>query len=393
MASICSSLRGLGFEVRLAWARNASIRAGRYWMRLSRLLMMAASWSTSGGDICPGHSSWPPRRRQSLAATRPANPERHRPAETWPKNVIPRATVSCMDAAAHEPRAGSGDPGKSSPCARKGRLPRECLVVDLEKALEQFDTVEANLRKLKRVFHEMSKLVPRGIAVIDDESVGQRYRELLRSWYVVIEALPPIGDYQITSSPLSLDELNQARSDAEEAAQPLYRSAISFGTGLDVPWQELQEYEARLRLARRELVCDDLIRLMGVVDPLVPVLVGRVQSDRQPIVDKDWDKLVDALGQVERLTGGMVPRQARWRDMHQHLSIGQGVDLHDIARLDWPSVRAELQASLYSELEPLPVEVDNMLSLVRANPSGPVTTKLNWDAITAEDFERVISIS
>ena len=262
--------------------------------------------------------------------------------------------------------------------------------MDVEKALEQFDTVEANLRKLKRVFHEMSKLIPRGIAVIDEESVGQRYRELLRSWYLIIEALPPIGDYQIMSSPLSLDELNQARSDAEEAAQPLYRSAISFGTGLDVPWQELQEYAARLRLARRELVRDDLIRLMGVVDPLVPVLVGRVQSDRQPIVDKDWDKFVDALRQVERLTGGMVPRQARWRDMHRHLSIGQGVDLHDIARLDWPSVRAELQASLYSELEPLPVEVGNPLSLVRAKPSGPVTTKLNWDAITAEDFERVI---
>ena len=55
---------------------------------------------------------------------------------------------------------------------------------------------------------------------------------------------------------------------------------------------------------RRELVRDDLVRLMGVIDPLLKVLAGRVQSDRQPIVDEDWDKLVEALRQVERLTGG-----------------------------------------------------------------------------------------
>ena len=86
----------------------------------------------------------------------------------------------------------------------------------------------------------------------------------------------------------------------------------------------------------------------------------------------------------------MVPRKARWRDMRRHLNIGQGVDLHDIARLDWPSVRSELQANLYSQLEPLPVEVDNLVSLVRAKPSGLVTTKLNWDAISAEEFERLL---
>jgi hypothetical protein len=96
------------------------------------------------------------------------------------------------------------------------------------------------------------------------------------------------------------------------------------------------------------------------------------------------------LWQVERLTGGMVPRTARWRDMRRHLGIGQGVDLHDIARVDWPSVRSELQANLYSELEPLPVEVDNLVTLVRAKPSGPVTTKLNWSAITAEEFEQLL---
>ena len=38
---------GWGSNVRPAWPRNASMRAGRYWMRLSRFFMIAASWSTS----------------------------------------------------------------------------------------------------------------------------------------------------------------------------------------------------------------------------------------------------------------------------------------------------------------------------------------------------------
>jgi hypothetical protein len=257
--------------------------------------------------------------------------------------------------------------------------------MNLETALEQFDIVESNLRKLIQVFAQMSKLIPRNVAAAVGEAEGQRYAELLRAWHAIVASLPPIGSFQIVASPLSLDELIQARTAGGQAAQ-----VISFGTGLDQPWEEIQEYEAKLRQARRDLVRDRLIELIGVIDPLIPLLAGRVQPDRQPIVGDDWDRLANALRQVERLTGGMVPRRGRWRELHRHLSIGQGVDLHDIASLDWPSVRAELQENLYSELEPLPVKVDNLVDLARARPSGPVSTELKWDAITATDFERLL---
>ena len=67
------------------------------------------------------------------------------------------------------------------------------------------------------------------------------------------------------------------------------------------------------------------------IDPLLQELVPLVTSDRQPIRDERWEQLVDALRQVERLAGSIVPGKARWRDMRRHMSIGQGVDLHDIA--------------------------------------------------------------
>src|ERR1017187_1321378 len=37
---------GSGWRVSPVWPRNPSMRAGRYWMRLSRFLTMVASWST-----------------------------------------------------------------------------------------------------------------------------------------------------------------------------------------------------------------------------------------------------------------------------------------------------------------------------------------------------------
>jgi hypothetical protein len=38
----------------------------------------------------------------------------------------------------------------------------------------------------------------------------------------------------------------------------------------------------------------------------------------------------------------------------------------------------------------LPVTVDDLAALVRAKPTGPVATKLNWGALSDEDFERLL---
>ena len=205
-----------------------------------------------------------------------------------------------------------------------------------------------------------------------------------------MQALPPIGDYQIEATPSGLDEIARDRMEAEEAAQFQFGSILSFGDSLAAPRREIEEYEARLMQMRRELVRDHLIRLMAVIDGMLKRIVDRVGPVKDGRDDQEWDELEDAFGQVERLTGGIVPGKGRWPDMRRHLLFGQSVDLHDIVCMDWPSVRAEIEANLYSELEPLPVEVDNLVTLVRAKPSGPVTTKLNWLAITDEEFERLL---
>lgn len=47
VGSGCGVYGGSGSRVSPVWARNPPISSGRYWMRLSRFLLIAASWSTS----------------------------------------------------------------------------------------------------------------------------------------------------------------------------------------------------------------------------------------------------------------------------------------------------------------------------------------------------------
>lgn len=66
------------------------------------------------------------------------------------------------------------------------------------------------------------------------------------------------------------------------------------------------------------------------------------------------------------------------------------MDVHDVAESDWPTVRSQIQQNLYSELEPVPVAVEDLGSLAESQPSGTVTTALSWQNLSPDDFERLI---
>jgi hypothetical protein len=59
-------------------------------------------------------------------------------------------------------------------------------------------------------------------------------------------------------------------------------------------------------------------------------------------------------------------------------------------KTDWPVVKSTLVKSLYGDDEPLPVETADLGELVATKPRGPVSAKLRWSNLTAEDFERLI---
>lgn len=92
------------------------------------------------------------------------------------------------------------------------------------------------------------------------------------------------------------------------------------------------------------------------------------------------------------LLGDSVTRPKRWGDLLRHLKFGKICDLVDITKTDWPMVKSSIWSSLTEEDEPIPSEVTDLSHLVATHPSGQIATKLLWDNIGEDEFERLIFV-
>jgi hypothetical protein len=263
--------------------------------------------------------------------------------------------------------------------------------VDLEAALAQFERAETNISRLEAVAKEMEGLVPEGISFADASPEAERYENLRRSYDDLLSGLPPLNGYKPSATPKTLDDIAHGRMGIAELDEPDF--AIGVAQEEREPAEQLAEYRYRFSKIRRSLVRDRAQDLMKEIDNVVAVVDDdSVPRDGSSIAaNEDWQTLVRGIGEIERLLGpDLIHTQGRWHDLHRHLGFAQGVDFRDIAEVDWPSVRPDIEASLYGELEPLPVEVDDLGTLAETRPTGPVSTELAWDALDDEDYERLL---
>lgn len=257
----------------------------------------------------------------------------------------------------------------------------------LMAALEQFETTEANLVKLERLWGELSKLIPGGISFGSDPEFEDR----ARSYGLVLAALPKIDGWKPTAEPPDLDGVAQSRFDAMEIGEPSAQASVE--TWIEEPGRELGEYRFRLNTKRRQLIRDALVGLIDAIDADLRILRATAGNDDEQNrkLDPDaWVEVREHMKQIEVLLGSSVKKPDRWSDMMRHIRFGETGDLHDIEQVDWPTVKAGLRKGLYGANEPLPVQVDDLGSLVATRPSGPVTTALNWGDLDDEGFERLI---
>ena len=91
--------------------------------------------------------------------------------------------------------------------------------MDMNDALAEFDAAETTLSRLETVWHRLSDLVPVGIAFVGGCPNGIEYEDLCRAFRDLVGGLPAIGGWMITESPWGLDEIAQARLDAEEIGE------------------------------------------------------------------------------------------------------------------------------------------------------------------------------
>ena len=257
----------------------------------------------------------------------------------------------------------------------------------MNAALRQFEAAEANVEKLERIWGEMQPLIPKGISFGSDP----KYEDRNRAYTDVLAALPKIDGWKPESLPPDLNGLAQDRLDAGEIDE--FSAIVSVEEGVTAPGREIAEYRYRLNKKRRQVIRAALQELMASVDESLKVLQSKYESEFElpkTIDPAEWEDLKGNVQQVEMLLGGSLPRPPRWTDLHRHLHFGMTGDLNDIVKHDWPEAKAGLSKGLYDENEPVPVEVEDIGTLAASHPTGSVATKLKWDILTAENFERLI---
>lgn len=256
---------------------------------------------------------------------------------------------------------------------------------DLADALEQFDRVEANLAKLTKVWEDIEAHLPSDIVFGLDTP---EFDDLRRAFDDLASALPAIDGFVIDARPEGADVIAQVRLDYRDIGE--LEGLMSFEREVEAPGRALAEYRYKFQAARRSVVRRQVRNVVDAIDELLEQAVFHDDRLAHWTDEPQWHALGSLVEQLERLMGDTIPGEARWSDLRRHLYFAEEHDLADIKDLDWPSVRSEVMGSLYADQEPIPVEVEDLGVLARTKPTGPVSTRLRWDHIADDDFERVI---
>lgn len=256
----------------------------------------------------------------------------------------------------------------------------------LNAALRQFEAIEANLGKAERLLGELMGAVPQGIWFGSTAEYDQTWRE----FHDIIETLPKIDGWKAEIYVMNLDEVAQQRLDASELGEIEF--TISVETRINEPPKQLAEYRYRFNKKRRQLVRDAINELIDRSDQRVRQLTPLTEADEgQQLVDSpDFEGLKADVAELAMLLGSSIPKPPRWSDLNRHLAFGQYGDLRDIVQHDWPAVSAGLRKSMYGDNEAIPVDVEDLGALVNEQPRGHVATRLKWEVLNDDEFERLI---
>lgn len=257
----------------------------------------------------------------------------------------------------------------------------------LNAALRYFEAAEANLVKAEKVLAEIESAIPSGVVFGDNAD----YETNCRSFDNLIAALPKIDGWKPEIILMDLDDIAQNRLDAREVGE--IECMVSVERRIGEPAKLLREYRYRFNKKRRELIRDALIELIDAIDANLRNLGKLLEGDEplnEVVTDNEFEQLKGNMAQIATLLGSSVAKPARWTDLHRHMHFGLLSDLSDIIEHDWPSVKAGLRKAMYGEKEPVPVQIDDLGTLVREKPRGAVATKLKWETLADEEFERLL---
>jgi hypothetical protein len=256
----------------------------------------------------------------------------------------------------------------------------------MNAALRQFEAAEANLEKLEHLWKELRAMIPEGIAF----GRNPKYDDRSRAFSDILRVLPKIDGWKPEAELPDLNGLAQNRLDAREIDE--ISAIVSVEESVETPGRELAEYRYRLNKKRRQVIRTALGEITGRIDEDLTSLRAKYGGDFEvkPVEGSYWDDLKASVKEIDMLLGAAFQRPPRWGDLNRHLYFGMTQDLLDILRRDWPEVKSGITKQLYDENEPVPVEVDDLGTLAASKPTGPVATRLRWESLSPEEFERLL---
>jgi hypothetical protein len=261
----------------------------------------------------------------------------------------------------------------------------------LNEALKQFEAVEANVAKLQRLWEDIEQMLPNLhstlIEGVNDEAV---YREKVRLFEHIAKALPSIDGIKFECCIVDCDGIQSTNLDLHELNE--LSATLAFENHLRRQGQVLSEYRFRVGVKRRQLARQNVFEYMREFEVKLEQLKTTAEKleSNGSMPEHDWAQLKHSFNAINTLLGNSIERPKRWGDLARHLHFGLKHDFNDIVMHDWPSVRIELERSLYAEDDPVPVEVADLGELVLSNPKGEVITHLNWDKLDPGGFERLL---
>ena len=242
--------------------------------------------------------------------------------------------------------------------------------LSLDKALQQFEITEANLEKIRRLLKTAS-----------DNS------DHTRDVYAIWAALPKIDGWKPDITIYDSNDIQLMRFDAQEVGFP--EAIFSVENEIASADNLLGEYTHRFTHKRMTLIRQRVLQLVSIADEQVSSLKAKFDAGAESF-DEEFGPLHKAVEEIDTLLGSTFKRPQRWTDLRRHLGFWEKNDVYDIIKHDWPAVRPVLTEKLYAENEPIQVDVDDLGALAATSPKGPVTTRLSWESLDAEAFERLI---
>lgn len=253
----------------------------------------------------------------------------------------------------------------------------------LDELLQVMDRAAANLAKLQAIWDRAEPMIPSS----PQRGTNSEYEDLRRAWTSLLAGLPPIDGFTITEELPDIDAAGQAFIDYLEIGEP----AFALMNALEQPGHQLDEYRFKLAQARRRAIHDRLDDLVSTINAALGQITDSIAWDSSDRVDDPRTKVVEeSISEIERLLGDTTDRKGRWGDLHRHLRFSEGHDWHDIAEMDWPSVRADVEAASLSESDPLSVPTVDLGVAASAKPAGGASIGLHWTVLNDDGFERLL---